>query len=169
MSKYLEREQVCEVLYKKGLLSLEQVHNITLQDEKDQLRRLTNRKKRDHEHAPHDEPTIIDLLTALRLKLPDDSGNILNEEMITRALAEHWGLPFYKIDPLKLNMDIVTSVLPRAFAARYLVMPLTVEHNTLTIATADPWDLETLDHICKLTGLEVKTVVSPKSDILKDR
>ena len=62
---------------------------------------------------------------------------------------------------------IVTSVLPRAFAARYLVMPLTVERTTLTIATADPWDLETLDHICKLTGLEVKTVVSPKSDILK--
>jgi len=91
MSKYLEREQVCEVLYKKGPLSLEQVHNITLQDEKDQLRLLTNRKKRGHEHVPHDEPTIIDLLTALRLTLPDDPGTILNEEMITRALAEHWG------------------------------------------------------------------------------
>jgi general secretion pathway protein E len=167
MSKYLEREHVCEVLYKKGLLSLEQVHNITLQDEKDQLRLLTSRQKPGHAHAPHDEPTIIDLLTALRLKLPDDSGNVLTEEMITRALAEHWGLPFYKIDPLQLKMDIVTSVLPRAFAARYLVMPLTVERNTLTIATADPWDLETLDHICKLTGLEVKTLVSPKSDIVK--
>jgi hypothetical protein len=67
MSKYLEREHVCEVLYKKGLLSLEQVHNITLQDEKDQLRLLTSRQKPGHAHAPHDEPTIIDLLTALRL------------------------------------------------------------------------------------------------------
>ncbi len=167
MSKYLEREQVCEVLYKKGLLSLEQVHNITLQDEKHQLRLLTHRKQRGKEYALHGEPTTIDLLVAMRLKLPDDSGDILSEEMIMRALAEHWRLPFYKIDPLKLDMDIVTSVLPRAFAARYLVMPLTVESNTLTVATADPWDLETLDHICKLTGLEVKTVVSPKSDILK--
>lgn len=167
MSKYLEREQVCEVLYKKGLLSLEQVHNITLQDEKDQLRLLTHRKQKNQPHTLQGEPTIIDLLVALRLKLPDDSGDLLSEEIIMRALAEHWGLPFYKIDPLKLDMDIVTSVLPRAFAGRYLVMPITVERNTLTVATADPWDLETLDHICKLTGMEVKAVVSPKSDILK--
>src|SRR5438093_1029170 len=167
MSKYLEREQVCEVLYKKGLLSLEQVHKITLKDEKEQLRLLTRRKQKGQEKALQGEPTIIDLLVVLRLQLPDDSGDILSEEMIMRALAEHWRLPFYKIDPLKLNTDIVTSVLPRAFAARYLVLPLTVEGNILTVATADPWDLETLDHICKLTGMEVKTVVSPKSDILK--
>ena len=94
MSKYLEREQVCEVLYKKGLLSLEQVHNITLKDEKDQLRLLTHRKQKGSEKALHGEPTIIDLLVVLRLKLPDDSGDILSEEMIMRALAEHWKLPF---------------------------------------------------------------------------
>jgi hypothetical protein len=45
VSKYLEREQVREVLYKKGLLSLEQVHNITLQDDKHQLRLLTSNYK----------------------------------------------------------------------------------------------------------------------------
>ncbi len=52
MSKYLEREQVCEVLYKKGPLSLEQVHNLTLKDEKDQLRLLTHRQQRNqHSHT----------------------------------------------------------------------------------------------------------------------
>lgn len=165
MSKYLEREQVCDVLYKKGLLSLEQVHNLTSQDAKHRLRLRTQRQ-----HKPHPlprEPTIVDLLVALRLQLPDGSGEVLSEEIIMRALAEHWRLPFYKIDPLKLNIDIVTSVLPQAFAGRYLVMPIAVEHTTLTVATADPWDLETLDHICKLTGMQVKTVVSAKSDILK--
>ncbi|MGE3539981.1 MAG: GspE/PulE family protein [Candidatus Tectimicrobiota bacterium] len=167
MSKYLEREHVCEVLYKQGLLTLEQVHNITLQDEREQRRVLTVRRPPGSGPALAAEATIVDLLVSLRLKLPDGSGNLLTEELIMRALAEHAHLPFYKIDPLKLDMEVVTSILPRAFALRYLVMPITVERHTLTIATADPWDLETLDHICKLTGLEVKTVVSPKSDILK--
>ena len=167
MSKYLEREHVCEVLYKKGLLSLEQAHNLTLKDEKDQLRMFTARHQKGQHHLPHSKPTILDVLVALRLQLPGDTGDMLTEEVIMRTLAEHWGIPFYKIDPLKLNMEVVTSVLPRAFAARYVVMPLTVERNTLTVATADPWNLETLDHISKLTGMEIKTVVSPKSDILK--
>lgn len=167
MSKYLEREHVCEVLYKQGLLTLEQVHNLTLQDEKEQLRVLTQRRHKGPGQTPAHEPSIVDLLVTLRLKLPDGSGEWLTEELIMQALAERWRLPFYKIDPLKLDMEVVTSILPRAFASRYLVLPITVERNVLTVATADPWDLETLDHICKLTGMEVKTVVSPKSDILK--
>lgn len=167
MSKYLEREHVCEVLYKKGLLSLEQVHNLTLHDEKDQLRLLSSRLKAGLAQSSEGKPTILDILVALRLRLPDESGDVLTEDLIMRTLAEHWNIPFYKIDPLKLNMDLVTSILPRAFAARSVVMPLSVERNTLTVATADPWEMETLDHISKLTGMDVKTVVSPKSDILK--
>lgn len=167
MSKYLEREHVCEVLYKQGLLTLEQMHTLTLQDDRAQLRALGQRRPTGSGNPVAHEPTIVDLLVTLRLKLPNDSGDLLTEERIMQALAEHWRLPFYKIDPLKLDMEVVTTVLPRAFASRYLVMPLSVERNTLTVATADPWDLETLDHICKLTGLEVKTVVSPKGDILK--
>ncbi len=167
MSKYLEREHVCEVLYKKGLLSLEQMHHLTLQDEKSPVRPLTPRPQKGQPQASQGTPTMVEVLSALHLKLPNGSGDVLTEEVIMRILADHWGLPFYKIDPLKLDTEIVTSVLPRAFAARYGVMPLSVERNVLTVATADPWELETLDHISKLTGMEIKTVVSPKSDILK--
>lgn len=167
MSKYLEREHVCEVLYKKGLLSLEHVHNLTLHDEKDQLRLLTHHSKTGPTTGPQSKPTIVDVLVAMRLRVPDDLGGVLTEDLIMRTLAEHWGMPFYTIDPLKLHMEVVTAILPRAFAVRAAVLPLSVERQILTVATADPWELETLDHITKLTGMDIKTVVSPKTDILK--
>ena len=47
-----------------------------------------------------------------------------DEERIMRALARETGLPFVKIDPLKLDAQLVTSVISRPFARRHLVVPL---------------------------------------------
>jgi general secretion pathway protein E len=48
-------------------------------------------------------------------------------------------------------------------------MPLAVavDRSILTVATAQPWDVETLDNICKVTNMQVRPVVSMKSDIRK--
>src|SRR5208337_1534979 len=103
---------------------------------------------------------------SLNLEMTGAPGRILTEDIITEVLAGHAGLPFKKIDPLKLNPDITTQILSRAFARRSVSVPIEREDDTLTLAVADPYNIEIVENIERM-GYKVKRVVSPKTDILK--
>ena len=55
-----------------------------------------------------------------------------------RALAAEIGVPFKKIDPLELDIDVVTHSVSKAFAVRHLVVPVAVENGRLQVAMVDP-------------------------------
>ncbi len=40
-----------------------------------------------------------------------------------RAVANRNNLPFKKLDPLELDMDVATKTIPRNFAIRQLLLP----------------------------------------------
>jgi general secretion pathway protein E len=84
-------------------------------------------------------------------------------------LARYWKLPFVKIDPLKLDLEVVTSYISEPFARRHIVVPITItsDEAILTIATVDPWDVETLENIQRVTGMKLELVISTKSEIHK--
>ena len=78
----------------------------------------------------------------------------LNEELtldrLTKWLAASVGLPYFHIDPLKIDVESVTSVISSAYAARYRILPVAVTDEEVTFATAEPyergWELE-LSHV----------------------
>ncbi|OGP56720.1 MAG: type II secretion system protein E [Deltaproteobacteria bacterium RBG_13_49_15] len=167
----LSVRSVCAVIYKAGLISKPQAEQILLKGEalKKKLEKKTDSKNQ--VFSPGGKGTdflsIVDVIASLNLERADDPSLKLEESLIYEALAKAWDFPFKKIDPLKLDLNIVTATIPRTFALRHLVLPIAVKDGTLTVATPNPFNVEALDDISHATLLKTKTVVSPKSDILK--
>ena len=167
----LAARDVCLTLMKSGLISRAQKEEIISKMEivKERLE-----KHQAEQHSGHlSEPriltpfTIIDIITHLNLARKDDASSILDEEIIFQALANHWQVPFKKIDPLKMDLSLVTSIIPRSFAIKHLVLPIAIEDGLLTVATANPFNRVAMDDIAKASKMEVKSVFTPKSDLIK--
>jgi general secretion pathway protein E len=111
--------------------------------------------------------TIIDIISFLKLTREDDPARELDEETIFQVLAEEWSVDYKKIDPLELDLNLVTTTIPRTFAMKHLVLPIDVKDGWLTVATPNPHNLEVMEDISRVSQLKVKPVVSSKSDIIK--
>jgi general secretion pathway protein E len=89
----------------------------------------------------------------------------LTLERLTEWLANRSGMPYFRIDPLKVDVTSVTSVMSSAYATRHKILPVQVTETTVTIATAEPfvrsWEKE-LQHT---SGLQIKRVISNPVDI----
>ncbi len=164
----LSSESVCRALLKKRIISREQVKE-TL-EKMDILKRKIE-KSRLKQHASGiktaADVSIIDIIVSQKYQRADGSLKIADEDIIFQALAEEWGLPFKKIDPIKLNLNLVTTTIPRSFAMRHKILPVSVENGCLTVATPDPFNVEVFDDIARAIQMKVIVVVSSKSDIVK--
>ena len=61
---------------------------------------------------------------------------------------------------------MTTQILSRAFARRSVSVPIERDDDTLTLAVADPYNIEVIENIERM-GYKVNRVVAPKTDILK--
>ncbi len=73
-------------------------------------------------------------------------SRLLSLEFLTTWLAERFGLEYYRIDPLKIDVKSVTDVMSYAYAARFNVLPIKVDSESITFATCEPniteWETE---------------------------
>jgi general secretion pathway protein E len=168
---HLTANAVCGVLVSQQLLSEAQAAEILKRKKvlKEKLEALRQRKRgvKAPVDGSHNAVTIIDIIASLKLGVPGDKKRFLDEEGIYQALADAWGYNYKKIDPLKLDLSIVTTTIPKTFAKKHLVLPVEVADGRLTVATPNPHNTEVLDDIARASGLKIDTVVSTKSDILK--
>jgi general secretion pathway protein E len=63
----------------------------------------------------------------------------LTLENLTQWLAKKVNLPYYYIDPLKIDIPSVTLIYSRAYAANYNILPIKVSKDEAVIATAEPY------------------------------
>ena len=81
-------------------------------------------------------------------KWPDERNpqSVLDLNLLTAWLAERVALPLVHIDPLKINVPSITSVMSYAYAKRFNIIALEVRSDEVVIATAEPffkeWELE---------------------------
>src|SRR5207249_309227 len=90
---------------------------------------------------------------------------LASEIQIAEALAAFSGLRFVKINPLELDLDVVTGALSSAFSRRHGLVAISKTATTLTVAVHDPLSAFPGADIKSVTGLEVERVVSTRSDI----
>ena len=88
-----------------------------------------------------------------------------SEDEVTQAVARHASLPYLKINPLDLDLDVVTSALPAPFARKHTMCAVSKHGNTVTLAIANPFNRAPLRDLQQFGGLEVKLVVASRSDI----
>ena len=93
-------------------------------------------------------------------------GQKLSLENLSQWLAAKSDLPYYRVDPLKVDVGAVTDVISSAYAIRHKILPVEVHDNHIVIATAEPnirsWESE-LSHINK--GLDIERVITNPLDI----
>lgn len=85
-------------------------------------------------------PLVIIANKQLRQRLPPHP--VLSLEAITEWLAGRVGLPYLRIDPLKLDIAAVERLLPFVsyeYAARYHILPVAADEQRVTFATTEPW------------------------------
>ncbi|MEK6699834.1 MAG: ATPase, T2SS/T4P/T4SS family [Nitrospirota bacterium] len=164
----LTTDLLCDILLKAGRISPEQAREIKVKQDVQRMKLLKARGETLHRGRMHieDEVSAIEVAASLNLEVPGAQGQVLTEDAITEAVARHAGLPFKKIDPLKLNSDVTTQILSRAFARRTLSVPIDRSDDNLTLAVADPFNIEVIENIERM-GYKVSRVVAPKTDILK--
>src|SRR5215471_13668731 len=91
---------------------------------------------------------------------------LANEIQVAEALAEFAGLRFIKINPLELDLDVVTGALSGPFARRHGLVALAKTDEKLTVAVHDPFAPFPLEDIKRVTGLlAIEKVVATQSDI----
>ncbi len=167
----LSAKNVCRILLKKGLITKAQVAEIfkkkdTLKKRLEQLQMIRDASGGSSSRVLN-PVTIIDIISFLKLDRCDDPTRELDEETIFQALAEEWKINYKKIDPLKLDLKLATTTIPRSFAMKHLVLPIAVQDGWLTVATPNPHNIEVMEDISRVSKLKVKPVVSSKSDIIK--
>jgi len=156
-------DTILSVLRSRGLLTERQCETVAL-EEANQRRRLERAQPRANgqSHAPD----IVQVISSLKLEQPKACGEPLTEELIMRAVAEDLGLPFRRIDPLELDLEVVTRTIPRQFALKHLVVPLQVSDGKLELVVYEPVQ-EVLDDVRRVAGLQVVPYIGTRSDIEK--
>ena len=161
-------QDVCKTLIKQGLLSSEKAMEILAKE--DAVRKKLERKAgkacsaKDRSNG-NGQVDIIDVIASLKAPREDGKTGLVDEDAIFATLAKEWDLPYKKIDPLNLDLNLVTSMIPHNFAASHLVLPIDKKDNTLFVATPVPLNLEVLDDIRRVTNLNAEAVITPRSDV----
>ena len=160
---------VCRALIKQKLLTKDQAKQIFLRREKvtSDLEREARKRSASFGLKISNPVTFVDVIARLQPPRADGRPGGLEEDAIFKALAHEWDLPYQKIDPLKLDLNVVTTTIPRNFAMKHLVLPIKVENGVLTVATPNPFNMEVLDDVARVTSMRVTTAVSSKTDIIK--
>ena len=167
--KWYSSEGVCGILLEYGMITEPQKREVL--NKKEPLRRKLEklcaaRQASSNSRVPN-PITIIDIITSLKLERADEPSKTLDEETIFKVLAKSWRIPYHKVDPLKLDLNLVTSTVPHSFARRHLVLPIGINDSCLTVATPNPFNTEVMEDMARVSHLKVRPVLSTKSDIIK--
>ncbi|MBI5509179.1 MAG: type II/IV secretion system protein [Deltaproteobacteria bacterium] len=107
----------------------------------------------------------VELIASFGLTLAD--GKSLGESELGALVADAVGLSFHKIDPLALDMALVTRTLSRPFALRHVVLPIAETATELTVAIENPFDQEVVESLKRIARRQVRRVVAAKKEIVK--
>jgi general secretion pathway protein E len=93
----------------------------------------------------------------------------LDLEHLTRWLADKVGLPYVRIDPLRVDVHAVTGVVKRAYAERFNILPLEVKGERVTVATCEPFVREWQSELGRTARLELEPVIANPQSIRRYR
>jgi general secretion pathway protein E/type IV pilus assembly protein PilB len=98
---------------------------------------------------------VVDLMLANKVVTP---------AAVTQAKAAHFGAEVVNLAEVKIADDIIATI-PRHIAKKYRVVPVFKHDSTLTVAMADPSDLDTIDSLHHLLRMDIQLQVASEEDI----
>ncbi len=89
----------------------------------------------------------------------------LTLDWLSEWVASKAQLPFFRIDPLKIDFTRVADVMSATYAARFNILPVELTLTEVVVATAEPFITEWEAEIAKITRRSVKLVMANPLDI----
>ncbi|RUM46395.1 MAG: type II/IV secretion system protein [Desulfocapsa sp.] len=163
--KLLNSDALLDILSKKKLITPKQRQFITL--EKGKQRQKLLKKFGANRKFDKSFPDLVDVIVSFKLDAGEKKGVVLDEDSIIQAVSQSCGLPFKKLDPLKLDMDTVTKTIPKNFALSHMLLPFNFQNGILEVAVYHPDATAVLKDIEQANQVKVKPYIAPKSDIKK--
>jgi general secretion pathway protein E len=159
-------EYVANVLAEGGLISDDARRTAFAREAAQRARLLREHASRSGGRAlRRAELSPIELIASFGFGDARRDGELVDEDKATRAVAEALGVTYRKIDPLKLDAQLVTRTLSRPFARKHGVLPLERKDGALLVAAANPLDRELFENLRGLTGGDVVPVLAAPADI----
>jgi general secretion pathway protein E len=114
-------------------------------------------------------PAAMHPLTAIaqsKLQSALPPNPVLTLDWLTEWAAHKLNLPFYRIDPLKIDFTSVADVMSSTYATRFNILPLESNSTSIVIATTDPAGSDQwYDEISKVSRKEIRLVMANPLDI----
>ena len=167
---FLNSEELLDLLVQEKLLSPEQQQFILLNKGRQRqklLRQSGGRRQDDEARQGKGFPDLVDIILSFGLETGGAKKVLLNEDLIMRAVSRAFKIPFKKLDPLDLDIEIVTKTIPRSFAINHLILPITLNNGLLEIVTYYPDNQHVLEDIERANQVTVRPYLSTKADIKK--
>ncbi len=92
-------------------------------------------------------------------------NKLITLDWLSEWLAGKAKLPFFRIDPLKIDFTRVADVMSATYAARFNILPVELTPSELVIATAEPFLIEWEDEIAKISRRKVRLVIANPLEI----
>ncbi|MFA7243543.1 MAG: GspE/PulE family protein [Sulfuricellaceae bacterium] len=108
-------------------------------------------------------PLVIIATQQWKSQLPPHPA--LDQEVLSEWLAKHVGLPYYHIDPLKIDVVSVAGAMSHAYAERFKILPVDFNAREVVVATAEPYVIEWQKELEQALHVTVKPVIASPSDI----
>jgi general secretion pathway protein E len=157
---------VADLLAKAGILTDDQRRTAFARENVQRARLLREQSSRSGGRAlRRAEISPVEVLASFQFPDARRESELVDEDKATQAVAQAVGVGYRKIDPLKLDAQLITRTLSRPFARRHGVLPLERRNGALVVAAANPFDRELFENLRGLTGAEIEPVLSSPSDI----
>jgi CheY-like chemotaxis protein len=95
----------------------------------------------------------------------EDMGVITGDELVD-ALSQQFKFKTIKNVAGHEYPQELLDILPSDFAMKKLVFPLKHKDTMLAVAITDPFDLETMETLTRITGMQVVPVLATRKDIM---
>ena len=86
------------------------------------------------------------------------------EEDIAHALTRQYGFPYLPLSNYEIDVEVIASV-PENVCRQFCLIPIDKIGKSLTLAMADPLNVQAIEDVELLSGCSVQTFVATATDI----
>jgi general secretion pathway protein E len=149
-----------ELLFNAGFIDERQRADVETADRQFRLQQRSSKLRAEDEVSP------FKTIAGLNLTDASGSGTRIDDFLLARLIAEDAHLPFYKIDPLRLDVQMIETKISRPFARKHKLIPVAVRDGKLVVAMVNPFDTVSIDSYRPMAKQEIELVVASESDVM---
>jgi general secretion pathway protein E len=149
-----------ELLFNAGFIDEKQRSEVEATDKQFRAHQKSSKSRSE------DEPSPFKALAGMNLTDASGNNTRIDDLLLARLIAEDAHRPFFKIDPLKLDVEMIESKISRPFARKNRMVPVAVRDGKLVVAMVNPFDTMAIDSYRSIANQEIEIVVSAESDVM---